>query len=94
MDMTNLLLDIMQWILLVFAFLTIIRLITSKTAVSKLTCLNILSGIILAFLVIHGVRLGRALYLDIALVYDIFGFLGLLAISHFLNKKIAGERDD
>ncbi len=92
--MTILLLEIMQWVLLVFALLTIIRLVTSKTAESKLACLNVLSGIILAFLVIHGVRLGRALYLDIALVYDIFGFLGLLAISHFLNKKIAGDKDD
>ena len=87
-------LETMQWMLLVFGVLAIIRLITSKTAVSKLACLNVLSGIILAFLVIHGVRLGRALYLDIALVYDIFGFLGLLAISHFLNKKIAGGKDD
>ncbi len=92
--MKDLLLIIMEWILLVYALLIIIRLVTSKTAVNKLTCLNILSGVILAFLVLHGVQLGRSLYLDIALVYDIFGFLGFLAISHFLNKKISGEDHD
>ena len=42
-------------------------------------------------LVLHGVWLGRALYLDVALVYDIFGFLGYLAIANLLKDKIKGE---
>jgi multicomponent Na+:H+ antiporter subunit F len=71
----------------------IIRLITGRTAADKLTALNVLSGVVLAFLVLHGVQLGRALYLDVALVYDIFGFLGFLAIAHFLKDKISGENN-
>jgi len=52
-----------------------------------LVALNVLSGLALGFLVIQGVLQGRALYLDVALVYDIFGFLGFLALAHFLKKK-------
>ncbi len=83
----------MQWFLLICSVFCIIRLITGRTAADKLTGLNVLSGVVLAFLVLHGVQLGRALYLDVALVYDIFGFLGFLAIAHFLKDKISGENN-
>ena len=91
--MKSLMLEIMQWYLLICAFFCIIRLITGRTAADKLTGLNVLSGVVLAFLVLHGVQLGRALYLDVALVYDIFGFLGYLAIAHFLKDKISEDSD-
>jgi len=92
--MREMMLEAMQWILLALALVIVIRLITSKSSVNKLVSLNVLSGVILAFLILHGVELGRTLYLDIALVYDIFGFLGFLAISHFLNKRISGDKHD
>jgi multicomponent Na+:H+ antiporter subunit F len=93
MEMRLLLLQFMQWFLLVCALFCIVRLITGKHAADKLAGLNILSGVVLAFLVLHGVQLGQALYLDVALVYDIFGFLGFLAIAHFLKNRIPGEEE-
>jgi multicomponent Na+:H+ antiporter subunit F len=89
MAMKLFLLDFMQWFLLICAVLCVLRMITGKTAADKLTGLNVLSGVVLAFLVLRGVQQGRALYLDVALVYDIFGFLGFLAIAHFLEDKIS-----
>ncbi|MBI9100066.1 MAG: pH regulation protein F [Spirochaetaceae bacterium] len=86
--MRNILLDTMQWFLLFSLLVCIIRMVTSKTASGKLVALNILSAVVLAFLVVRGVREARALYLDVALVYDIFGFLGFLAIARFLKDKI------
>ena len=91
--MREMMLVAMQWILLGFSIVIVLRLITSKKAINKLISLNVLSGVVLAFLVLHGVQLGRTLYLDIALVYDIFGFLGFLAISHLLNQSISGEKN-
>lgn len=85
------LLDAMQWFTLICIIICIIRILTSPTASGKLVGLNILSGVVLAFLVVRGVREGRALYLDVALVYDIFGFLGFLGIARFLKDKIEGE---
>jgi len=82
-------LDFMQWFLLACAFFCILRIVSGRTAADKLTGLNVLSGVILAFLVLRGVRQGRALYLDVALVYDIFGFLGFLAIAHFLKARVS-----
>ena len=87
--MTNLLLHYMQWFLILCAIVCIIRLLVGPTAADRLVALNILSGVALAFLVVRGVAQERVLYLDVALVYDIFGFLGFLAIARFLKDKIS-----
>lgn len=82
-------LETMEWFLLICAVVCIIRLILGPTAADRLVSLNILSGVVLAFLVIHGVSEGRILYLDVALVYDIFGFLGFLAIARLFKDKFS-----
>lgn len=89
--MRIIMMDVMQWFLVVCAAVCILRLILGPTTADRLVALNILSGVVLAFLVIIGVRRGRSIYLDVALVYDIFGFLGFLAIARFLKDKMLGE---
>jgi multicomponent Na+:H+ antiporter subunit F len=59
-------------------------------AADRLVALNVLAALVLALLVVRGVSEGRAIYLDVALVYDIFGFLGLLAIARFLKDRSMG----
>jgi len=88
--MREIMLDTMQWFTIICIVLCIVRIFTTSTASGKLVALNVLSGVVLAFLVLRGVREGRALYLDVALVYDIFGFLGFLGVARFLKDKIEG----
>ena len=88
MAMRVLLLDIMQWFMVACAVVCVVRLILGPSAADRLVALNILSGIVLAFLVLRGVRQDRAVFLDVALVYDIFGFLGFLAVARFLRDRI------
>ncbi len=87
--MTTLLLHYMQWFLLFCAMVCIIRLVVGPTTADRLVALNILSGATLGFLVVRGVYQQRLLYLDVALVYDIFGFLGFMAIARFLRDKLS-----
>jgi multicomponent Na+:H+ antiporter subunit F len=84
---------VVQWFLLGASALTIIRMIIGPSAADRLTALNVLSGLALAYLVVRGVAEGRSLYLDVALVYDIFGFLGFLAIARFLRDRISDQED-
>jgi multicomponent Na+:H+ antiporter subunit F len=91
MAMRTVLLDIMQWFMIGCAIVCILRLILGPTAADRLVALNILSGVVLAFLVLRGVRQDRAIYLDVALVYDIFGFLGFLAVARFLRDRMKEE---
>jgi multicomponent Na+:H+ antiporter subunit F len=85
--MRELLLTGMQWFLLVCMGVCIIRLILGPSSADRLVALNILSGVTLGFLVIIALVRERTLFLDVALVYDIFGFLGFLAIARFLKKS-------
>lgn len=77
----------MQITLTFFVLVTIIRLILGPTASDRLVALNVLSTVSLALLVLWGISIQRTLYLDVALVYDIFGFLGFLAITRFLKQS-------
>lgn len=95
MDVSGLLLDIMQGFTLLCAGVCVVRLLLGPATADRLVALNVLSGVALAFLVLRGVREGRALYLDVALVYDIFGFLGFLAVARFLKDRMTeGEEEE
>ncbi|NCC63967.1 MAG: pH regulation protein F [Spirochaetia bacterium] len=85
--MSAYILKAMQFTLTFFALLTIIRLILGPTGSDRLVALNVLSAVSLALLVLWGISMRRTLYLDVALVYDIFGFLGFLAITRFLKQR-------
>jgi multicomponent Na+:H+ antiporter subunit F len=87
------LLDLMQWFLLLPTLACLVMMLLGPTTADRLVALNILSGIVLAFLVLRGVRQGRSIYLDVALVYDIFGFLGFLALARFLKDKLKDEEN-
>lgn len=91
--MSTLMLHYMQWFLIICAFVCIIRLVLGPSTADRLVALNILSGVTLAFLVVRGVSEARVLYLDVALVYDIFGFLGFMAIARFLKDKLTEGED-
>ena len=67
--------------------LSLIRVVIGPTSADRLIGLNIVAAQILAILVLIAVKEGLHVYLDVALVYDIFGFVGLLAITRYFGKK-------
>ncbi|MBU0935969.1 MAG: pH regulation protein F [Spirochaetes bacterium] len=87
--MRLLMLDAMQWFCIACALFCVLRMLLGPTSADRLVALTVLSSLVLGFLVLRGVRENRALYLDVALVYDIFGFLGFLAIARFLKDKFS-----
>ena len=56
-----------------------------------MTALNMVAAQILAILVVVAVREGRTSYLDVALVYDIFGFIGTLAMARYFSRYDVGR---
>lgn len=81
-----LMLDLMLAFLLGSSLLSLVRVVIGPTAADRMIGLNLVSGQILALLVLLAVRGGHGIYLDVALVYDIFGFVGLLAITYYLQR--------
>lgn len=76
------------WFFLASCVLSLVRVIIGPTTADRMTGLNLVAAQVLALLVLIGVRDGRAAYLDVALVYDIFGFIGILAMARFLGGSV------
>ena len=90
MDVRAFLFEVMKWFILACSLACLPRLFMGPKAADRLVALNVMAALVLAFLVVRGVSEGRAIYLDVALVYDIFGFLGLLAVARFLKDRSMG----
>lgn len=74
------------WFFLGATAVAMVRVVIGPTIADRLTGLNVMSAQILAVLVLIAVKEGRSAYLDVALVYDIFGFLGTLAMTRYFGK--------
>jgi multicomponent Na+:H+ antiporter subunit F len=71
--------------------LGIVRVLIGPTTADRMTGLNLVAAQILALLVLVAVREGRTNYLDVALVYDIFGFIGILAMARYFRGRARGS---
>ncbi|MBD3305022.1 pH regulation protein F [candidate division KSB3 bacterium] len=67
--------------------LSMIRIIIGPSPVDRLIGLNLVAAQVLAILVLIAVKENLTVYLDVALVYDIFGFVGMLAITKYCGRK-------
>ena len=66
-------------------FLTLIRLIKGPTGPDRAVALDILTNITIVLLVLLGFYFQRFVYLDVALVYGILSFVGVIAIARYLE---------
>ncbi len=77
----------MVWFLIGSVVVSLVRVLIGPTVADRMTALNMVSAQILAILVLVAVREGRTSYLDVALVYDIFGFIGTLAMARYFSRR-------
>ena len=84
---TSIVFDIVIYIFLASGALSLVRIIIGPTTADRLIGLNVVASQILAILVLFAVKEDLHVYLDVALVYDIFGFVGLLALTKYLVGK-------
>ena len=78
-----------MWFFLGSAAVSMVRVLVGPTIADRMIGLNMVSTQILAGLVLYAVREGRSGYLDVALVYDIFGFIGVLAMVRYFGRRKA-----
>ncbi len=73
------------WFFVGSAVVSMVRVVIGPSSADRMTGLNMVSAQVLAVLVLVAVREGRSSYLDVALVYDIFGFIGILAMARYFG---------
>lgn len=83
--------------IILFTFLIIIgagiilcflRMLKGPTASDRAIAVDTVTTVVVALLVLLGFIFKRYIYLDVALVYSVISFVGLVAIARFLEKGI------
>ncbi len=64
------------------------RLIAGPCTVTRAIALDVLTLITIPLMVAVAVTTGRAIYVDVAVVYAILSFLGVLALARYLEKGL------
>ncbi len=70
------------------SLLSFIRFIKGPTAADRAIALDTLSVIGIAALVVLGYLYKRYIYIDLALVYAVLGFIGIIVIARFIEKAL------
>ena len=68
--------------------LCIIRMVKGPTAADRAIAVDTATTAVVALLVLLGFVFDRYIYMDVALVYSIVSFIGLIAIARYLEKGI------
>ncbi len=82
--------DFFQWMLIVlilFALAAILRVLLGPTIWDRLLGLNLISSKIMMIIVLYALILNKSYLLDIALVYGFFGYIGIVMLARFVEKR-------
>ncbi len=74
-------------VLAVLAALVTIRLILGPTVWDRLLALNMIFSKMTVAIVVLAILTGRSFYLDVALVYAVLGFVGMVLIARFIERR-------
>ena len=86
--MAEVMLNIAQTLILISIVFGILRLILGTTTVDRVIAIDLLTIISIALIALFAHHAGRFIYLDVALVYGLLSFLGVLAVARFLEKGL------
>jgi len=68
------------------SLLSVYRVVTGPTIQDRLVGLNLIATKITVVLVLLAVLWDRRIFLDVALVYAILGYVGIIAITKYLRE--------
>lgn len=74
-------------VLAVLTALVTIRLILGPTVWDRLLALNMIFSKMTVAIVVLAILTGRSFYLDVALVYAVLGFVGMVLIARFIERR-------
>ena len=69
-------------------FIAFVRFVKGSTASDRAVALDTLSVVGIAGLVLLGYLFQRYIYIDLALVYAVLGFIGIIVIARYIEKAL------
>lgn len=84
---------IFLWIMLLFLFLYILRAIKGPTIWDRLLAMSVMSTKIIVIIVLYASMNETAYFLDFAIIYALFGFIGIIFIALFLSERSQRKKE-
>ena len=85
--MKALILEIAVYGLAASSLLSLVRVVIGPTVEDRMIGFNLVSAQVLAILILIAVQKSQTIYLDVALVYAILGYIGILAIAKYIRSR-------
>jgi len=86
--MVDLILNIALFIMLASILLTLVRFIKGPTVVDRVISFDVMSIVSIALIAMIAYSVFRVIYLDVALIYGLLSFLGVLIVSRYLERGL------
>lgn len=74
-------------ILIVLATISALRIVIGPTMWDRLMALNLVSAKLILLIVLLATQFKNSMFLDIAIVYALLGFIGVTFMSIFIQKR-------
>ncbi len=75
-------------IITVAVILALIRAVRGPTSPDRVVGVDIMITVTIAFMVLLSLFFERKIYLDVALIYAVLSFVGVIAIARYLDKGL------
>jgi multicomponent Na+:H+ antiporter subunit F len=66
----------------------VIRLVVGQTVIDRIAAVDMLTVISISMIALYAHASGRFIYLDVALVYGVLSFLGVIAVARYLERGL------
>jgi len=86
--MVNTLLYIAVSITLLSLLISLVRFVLGPEKVNRIIAFDVMSVSSIALIAFLSALNGRIIYLDIALIYGILGFIGVLIVARYIEKGL------
>jgi multicomponent Na+:H+ antiporter subunit F len=86
--MVNTLLFIAVSITLLSLLISLVRFVLGPEKVNRIIAFDVMSVSSIALIAFLSALNGRIIYLDIALIYGILGFIGVLIVARYIEKGL------
>jgi multicomponent Na+:H+ antiporter subunit F len=75
-------------LILIGVALGVLRLVIGRTVIDRVAAVDMLTVVSISLIALYAHVGGRAIYLDVALVYGVLSFLAVLAIARYLEQGL------
>lgn len=84
----NIIYDIAAYLALAGMLISLLRMLKGPTAADRVVALDVMTIISISLIVFISSLANRIIYIDVALVYALISFIGVVAIARYLERGL------